>query len=198
VFLLCSGRVIILQQPKPISGSISMSASEIAAMAADGKRVFIIFGGQNCTIFNRAVVAAETLSKEFLLYESPIVISKPTTDEYQSWLTDRSNLPVGFKEIFPENHTTSPACFESTANGDLVFIGGYSEFAQIINVSAGGKLIAPTDRNDGVAVIITTIIFFTHVLLMVFLNPQPVAWRWTTSQTGAAVLVTVSQMYSKS
>ena len=49
--------------------------------------------------------------------------------EYQEYIADRSNLPNGFKDAFPETHLSSPACFVRTSNGEIKFIGGYDKTA---------------------------------------------------------------------
>ena len=53
-------------------------------------------------------------------------------------------------------------------------------------------------RNDRVALAVATAIWIAHILLLFFLNPQPVAWRWTVSQTGAGVGAIAAQLYFKS
>merc|ERR1712166_1529476 len=88
--------------------------------------------------------------------------------EYQEYIADRSNLPNGFKDAFPETHLSSPACFVRTSNGEIKFIGGYDKTAFAINLYAGGGLIAPQGRKDKMMTTVATVIFIptTRVLEM--------------------------------
>tara|TARA_B100000780_G_scaffold278086_1_gene250485 strand:- start:1827 stop:2390 length:564 start_codon:yes stop_codon:yes gene_type:complete len=159
------------------------------------RRTLIIFGGQDCRHYTNAIKAATLLAKKYPEDNAPpTCLGQKTMAEYQEYIADRSNLPNGFKDAFPETHLSSPACFVRTSNGEIKFIGGYDKTALAINLYAGGGLIAPQGRKDKMMTTVATVIFIAHVLLMYFLNPQPVSWRWTVSQTGTFACFSSAQL----
>ena len=157
------------------------------------QRTFIICGGKDCKFYRDAEIAATKLFQNFpTSSQAPILHHKPTTNEFQQWLKS-DELPTEFKDVIPPTHTTSPACMERKIDGTLVYLGGYQSIAKAINLAAGGKLIAPTGRNDRIATCISWIVFIVHVLMLFFFNSS-IGWRWTVSQTGAGAMWTTLQL----
>jgi hypothetical protein len=176
-------------------------AATTPTAAADVHAVLTICGAEDCRFFRQAVAAAETLAADFPgQAAAPVIVRHATMAEYGAWLADRAAWPDGFAGVVPTKHVTSPLVLEQrrTAQAPFAYVGGYDAAAQRINVLGGGKLIADMGRNDRVALAVATAIWIAHILLLFFLNPQPVAWRWTVSQTGAGVGAIAAQLYFKS
>ena len=163
--------------------------------------VLTICGAGDCQYFRKAVSAAERLASQFPgQARRPIILQHDTMANFTAWIADRNAWPEGFAGVVPTDHVTSPLILEQGQGkqAPFVYIGSYNAAAERINYLAGGKLIAETGRQDKPALVAACVVLLAHCLLLFFLNPQPVAWRWTVSQTGAAVGFISAQIYSKS
>ena len=174
----------------------------VGAVETGGSSIVLtICGARDCRHFRKAVSAAEMLASEFPGQAGqPIILQHDTMADFAAWIADRDAWPEGFAGVVPTNHATSPLILEQDQGkqAPFVYIGSYDAAAERINLLAGGKLIAETGRQDKPALAVACVVLLAHCLLLFFLNPQPVAWRWTVSQTGAAVGAISVQMYSKS
>ena len=167
----------------------------------DAQVELTICGARDCKYFRKAVSAAERLSTEFPGQAvQPVVLQHETMTDFSAWIASRDAWPEGFSDVVPTNHVTSPLVLEQGQGKEapLEYIGSYEAAAERINFLAGGKLLAETGRQDKPALVVACVLLLAHCLLLFFLNPQPAAWRWTVSQTGAAVGAISVQIYSKS
>lgn len=189
---------------EPETSTASAAMEEPAEARGDSAVVLTICGAEDCSFFRKAVAAAETLAIDFPGQAAPpVIIRHATMADYMAWLGNRAEWPDhGLADVVETSkHATSPLVLEQrfdTKHAQYTYVGGYAATANRINYLAGGKLIADTDRKDFFALVVAIAIWIGHILLLFFLNPQPVAWRWTVSQTGAGIGAIAGQLYFQS